>query len=316
MVFNSRAERIVQQADEWVVRLAGTLTPQESAELQAWRRADPRHEAAFQRVQHLWGASDGMPRPYQAPQRSRMLQPRIAFASLAAVVAIAGGTIMLKYRPSPVASASQEMASGSVARAVRLSDGSELRLAAYSAIRTHFDGKIRGVLLERGEARFDVAHDRTQPFVVTAGDRHVTAVGTIFDVALQPSGLSVTMIQGVVEVERARAPSASASPIRLSKGQRLVVSGERQSVTTVAAGSTAQPDTLRDYDAAPLSQVLQDANAGAVKPILLADASLGARKVEGRFDLSDTPALGQQIAAALGLRLIEQPGHYILSPIG
>ncbi|HLZ78584.1 MAG TPA: FecR domain-containing protein [Sphingomonas sp.] len=317
MLFKSRAERIAQQADAWVVRLGGTLTAQESAEFQAWRRADPRHETALQRAQHVWGASEGMPRAYQAPaQRSRSLQPRLAFASFAAVLAVVGGTILLKHSLSPVVPASTEMASGSAARTVRLVDGSEVRLAADSAIRTHFDGTLRGVLLERGEARFNVAHDPAHPFVVTAGNRHVTAVGTVFDVALQPSGMSVTMIQGVVEVARAHAQSESIRPIRLTKGQRLVVSGERQTVTAVAASPIARSDTARDYDATPLSQVLQDANASAAKPILLADVSLGARKVEGRFDLSDTPALAQQLAAALGLRLIEQPGRYVLSPIG
>ena len=317
MLFKSRAERIAQQADAWVVRLGGTLTAQESAELRAWRLADPRHEAAFQRARHVWGAAKGMPRAYQAPpQRSRSLSPRLVFASVAAVLAVVSSAILLEAPPSPVVPASSEMANASTARTVRLADGSQVRLAADSAIRIQFDGALRAVLLERGEARFDVAHDPAHPFVVTAGDRHVTAVGTVFDVALQPAGISVTMIQGVVEVARARSPSESASPIRLSKGQRLVVSGEQQSITTVAAAPIAQSGTVRDYNSTPLSQVLQDSNAGAAKPILLADASLGARKVEGRFDLSDTPALAQQLAAALGLQLIEQPGRYVLSPIG
>jgi len=46
----------------------------------------------------------------------------------------------------------------------------------------NFTRSRRSVILGRGEALFEVAHDSARPFVVIAGNGSITAVGTTFDV--------------------------------------------------------------------------------------------------------------------------------------
>ncbi len=54
--------------------------------------------------------------------------------------------------------------------------------------------------LDSGEALFDVAKNPRRPFIVTAGDRQVVALGTSFVVRRQERQVTVTLIEGKVAV--------------------------------------------------------------------------------------------------------------------
>jgi transmembrane sensor len=45
---------------------------------------------------------------------------------------------------------------------------------------------MRELYLRKGEAHFEVARDRSRPFLVHAGDAVVRAVGTEFEVRVRP----------------------------------------------------------------------------------------------------------------------------------
>jgi len=290
------------------------------AEVHAWRSADPRHEAAFQRSERLWQAAGSATRtPYSRAASSGRLAaarydrgPGFAFAAIVGTVAIAGGVYVFERPRTDMLGARAELASSTASRTVRLPDGSTVALGPDSQISTDFDGVTRGIALLRGNARFTVAHDAAHPFVVSVGGRTVTARGTIFDVALRPAGLSVMMIEGVVEVARKRqAGAVDAGAIRLARGQRLVVVGGREQISEPAGTPVAS--TRRDYPPTAIAKVIDDANIGAHKPILLDGQTVGAMKVEGRFDLSNTAALARQFAAALDLDLLDDGRSLILS---
>src|ERR1700743_1087200 len=67
-------------------------------------------------------------------------------------------------------------------RQVQLSDGSRIWLDSDTWGRAKYTKTARPLILDHGRARFDVAHDVTRPFSVTAGQQTVIAVGTSFDV--------------------------------------------------------------------------------------------------------------------------------------
>ena len=64
---------------------------------------------------------------------------------------------------------------------ITLADGSKLHLNTDSIVTVDFTENARNIVLLRGEAHFDVAHDTSRPFTVTAGNNTVTAVGTAFN---------------------------------------------------------------------------------------------------------------------------------------
>ncbi|MEH3160166.1 MAG: FecR domain-containing protein [Sphingomonas taxi] len=71
---------------------------------------------------------------------------------------------------------------------IRLDDGSTVTLGAQTVLTVGFTRERRQLALERGEALFEVAHDRSRPFVVQTPFGAVTAVGTAFDVAVGAQG--------------------------------------------------------------------------------------------------------------------------------
>lgn len=86
-------------------------------------------------------------------------------------------------------------------RQVRLADGSFVTLNTNSRVSVHFTDKTRNIRLEYGEALFNVAKNKSRPFIVTTSDAVIRAVGTAFTVrALPERSVQVLVQEGVVEV--------------------------------------------------------------------------------------------------------------------
>ena len=85
-------------------------------------------------------------------------------------------------------------------RNLTLSDGTRVALNTATKIRVRYDNAARRVELERGEALFEVAKVPARPFVVIAGGRRVTAVGTSFVVRRDNEEVAVTLLEGKVTV--------------------------------------------------------------------------------------------------------------------
>ena len=64
--------------------------------------------------------------------------------------------------------------------------------------------------LLRGEGRFQVAHDATRPFIVSAADADVRAVGTAFTVRLRESAQVDVLVSEGDRGHRVRARAARA----------------------------------------------------------------------------------------------------------
>jgi transmembrane sensor len=99
-------------------------------------------------------------------------------------------------------------------RSLALSDGSTVDLNARSKLRIEFSKDERLVELLEGQALFQVAKDKSRPFIVKSGDATVRAVGTQFDVDRKATGTTVTVLEGrvVVYSEARSAASAATTP--------------------------------------------------------------------------------------------------------
>ena len=84
---------------------------------------------------------------------------------------------------------------------VNLADGSTANMNVLSTMRIDFSDNIRHVILSEGEVSFDVAPDRDRPFIVSVDDSEVYALGTEFNVKINPEqGLSVILLEGIIRV--------------------------------------------------------------------------------------------------------------------
>ena len=81
---------------------------------------------------------------------------------------------------------------------ITLVDGSVIQLNTDSQIQVNYLGNQRNIVLTAGEAHFDVAKDPQRPFVVSAGEGMVRAVGTAFSVRLDQQAVKVIVTEGKV----------------------------------------------------------------------------------------------------------------------
>jgi ferric-dicitrate binding protein FerR (iron transport regulator) len=99
-----------------------------------------------------------------------------------------------------------------------LSDGSMVTLNKRSSLSypEQFKGNKRKVAL-KGEAFFNVAPDKTKPFIISVNDVEVTVVGTSFNVKSENGNTEVIVETGVVKVTKA------GKTIELRPGQKTMI---------------------------------------------------------------------------------------------
>src|SRR5262249_3527753 len=86
-------------------------------------------------------------------------------------------------------------------REVKLPDNSIIKLNTRSRVTVTYGQLSREVVLEFGEASFDVVSNPDRPFNVRAGNRQFQALGTRFIVrVLSPDNVELTVTEGEVKV--------------------------------------------------------------------------------------------------------------------
>jgi transmembrane sensor len=193
----------------------------------------------FERMQNTWDtlyqAAGKVPRLPQKANRRKHRSGLIVLAASIVLLVVVAGWIALRYSDIQVL----DTAIGEQRR-ITLADGSSLDLAPDSRVRTRFTLVERDVKLERGQAFFAVAHSAVRPFIVHVNSLRVTAVGTAFDVRIDPSGTAVTVSEGRVNVapgtdEVGAGPHTNTVAVRAGAGERVTFSNSarRLSVATV-----------------------------------------------------------------------------------
>lgn len=305
----------LRQAADWHARLgARAITTRSLREFRDWRE-NPANDAAYQEVEHAWSRSGDLAgdpdilretehilmRPRREPGW-RHARPTIWALALAAVAAPLLALLALRLADPVYATGVGEQ------RLVRLADGSRVHVNTDSRVRVDFDRGTRRLVLVRGEAFFDVAHDASRPFIVAAGEAEVRALGTRFGVRRSPEGVRVTLLEGVVRVA-----AEDAAAWTLSPNQQLTVrpDGQGQVRRTDAALSTSWTTGRLYFRSTPLAQAVAEVNRYGERKIELDAATFAARPVSGVFDIGDTEGFVRAVTALFELRADEASGRTI-----
>jgi transmembrane sensor len=140
-----------------------------------------------------------------------------------------------------------------------------------------------------------VAKDASRPFVVTAGGRTVTALGTAFSVKAQDRGFEVVLVEGRVRVDSpVRAtplalPTGRVQSTEMEAGSELVAVDNRHwSVREVdGAKETAWMHGRLVYEGRPLGEVVDDMNRYSERKIVIADPALREKALSGTYRAGD-----------------------------
>lgn len=309
-----------EAAAHWVVRHdAGPLGSNDSAEFDRWHK-DPVHADAYRKASGAialfdlaqaddpnlralrQAALDAAPVPRQ---RYRLAGGLAIAASIAAVIGFVGFEQGNRLPGSPAKPAAVVAANGPDARStepvvyrtgvgerrvVKLPDGSIVTMNTSTRMAVAFTDGRRLIRLSRGQALFEVAHDAARPFTVEAADRQVTALGTIFEVRVDPGRVNVILFRGRVVVDRQPDAGSGNDEVRvqptiLKPGQQFDVElGAPQKVATVDVDRQSLWRTgFVEFDDETLGHAVAEMNRYASKPIVLDNDGVASLRVSGLF---------------------------------
>lgn len=330
---NAKEDRIrtliAEEAADWfVANRAGGLTADERAQFVAWLKASPTNveeylgvkvierdlrkacedpelspQALLKRVRAGDGVAAAERRAAVRPTPMRRWQFAAACIAALGVVSV-GGFLWRDWQAihAPVAvvvtAVHFETRHGEQLRRV-LADGSVLELNTDTAVTVSYSDKERRLVIERGQAGFEVAHNPQRPFRVFGGSAQIVAVGTKFDVYVQHDVTVVTVIEGKVAVGLSplvptsgmeTRSNRSLSLVQVAANQQVRVSEDAWPATPMAVDAQRTTAWLRRqivFEHEPLERVAAEFNRYAPTPIEIVTPALRNLQVSGVFATDD-----------------------------
>jgi transmembrane sensor len=163
-----------------------------------------------------------------------------------------------------------------------LRDGSRVTLGAKTELSVHYGHCLRTILLNSGEALFNVAHDPHCPFIVIAGGGAITALGTEFSVRRTLDRVTVQVAEGIVNVQPrdtlvtvpwpkdTDVPKVAWPDAKLTQGEEVTYAGTQKRSAVASEDpnvATAWLDGRRVYRHEPLAYLVADISRYFDEPI-------------------------------------------------
>lgn len=204
-------------------------------------------------------------------------------------------------------------------RVIVLADGSRVRLNTASTIEVAMKPGRRQVRLVKGEALFEVAHDRSRPFLVDAASARLRAVGTAFNVRIRENVVELTVTEGVVAVTQSTDPVRQTAAPRIAAGGGAVIRSGAVAPTRlddqVLRQRTAWQDGVIELDGQSLTEAVEEFNRYRTQPIIVGDARLANILVGGRFEVDEADQFLLALESSFPIRAIPSAdGSVLLVP--
>jgi transmembrane sensor len=293
-----------EQAVRWLVRLhSGAASVADRAAFELWRRNSPENQREFTRAEALWGRFNSLEAACRQ-RRRRVSAHRLRHwaTAAAALLLLAAGYHQVAQAP-PRLQAETFMTAKGERREVSLPDGSLIHMNADSMIVAEPAWWHRRNLLERGEALFEVTHDRLRSFIVTMGAAEVRDLGTRFDIRRDPEETRLAVFEGAVEL----ATAAGALHRDVAAGQAVRVRGAELSALPPPdeATLTAWRQGRLSFAETSLAEVVRQLNRYRRDdaPLVLADPSLASLRVSGSFQTTNIDGVLHALQLALPIAL-------------
>jgi transmembrane sensor len=304
-----RAADIEARAAEWLAQRDGDdWSPQRQLELDAWLGEATAHRIAYLRLESVWRRADRLGSLHN-PQRSPVAAGwfgrlhghgwRIA----AGVVVLAGAawltSVGLQARPARYDTALGQSTS------LALEDGTRVTLNTNTRLRASLANGQRNVWLDQGEAYFDVAHDASRPFVVDAGTRRITVLGTRFSVRRDDNGqVQVIVAEGRVQVSPR---DGAAAPAIISRNDSLLAAGDMVQVSHDSEQQVASRLSWRQgrlvLDGMTLAQAAQEFNRYNRRQLIVTDPVAAQMQLGGSFNVDNIDGFARLLQQGMGLQL-------------
>ncbi|PKI17429.1 FecR family protein [Colwellia sp. 12G3] len=347
-------DNVQELACLWISRMDRGLSNPEKKQLVDWCKQKPHHLSALLEMASYWDdlsvlneLSDLFPLAQANCQSQRNKWSAIAIAASFAIISLLGANTLvnesfLPYLPS---FNEQQLTQTYTLKtqigeqtSFTLQDGSQIQLNTNSLIEVEYSPKHRLLTLVNGEARFDVAKDRSRPFTVTAGEKSFTALGTIFNVQKNDSlAMELVVTEGKVLITKASMPvtdikntlmqarttfkSDTLEATLVVSGEKAVITDNSPSINTTPIEKVSLDQIHRDlawqqgmliFEGEPLSIALAEISRYTTSHFKIIDSELAEIHVAGYFKAGDIDGLLISLQSNFGINFNKSSDGTIL----
>ena len=169
--------------------------------------------------------------------------------------------------------------------------------------------------VEKGEVYFEVHHDASRPFVVTAQGHRVVDLGTQFSLRVDKADVKVALLEGRVRFD----PYAQTNtkPEVLTSGDVLVASTDRVSVNKEPLqellASLAWRGGMLEFHNTSLAEAVAEFNRYNQTKIVLEDPRARAETINGMLPINDLAEFAHVAKNLFGLRAENHGDEIVLT---
>jgi transmembrane sensor len=330
-------KRIDREAAEWVAKKIGGFTPEQQDNFFEWLAADPRHGEWYSMHQKTWKNLDmlalWMPEHSEKPNQDLLKhkQHRYFWSWVVGIAAafVFGSVLFLTLgRSSASLDENRQNFVANAYESHQLPDGSVVELNQGAALKVNYSPEFRRVELVSSEAHFNVAKDKTRPFIVSVRGIEIRAVGTAFNVRLTDETVQVIVTEGRVELATQRDESQPLSydeqlyHEELAVGQMTEVPFVRNTpvneeilrakIKQVSLGEMNQllawKPQMFEFNSTPLSEVIKEFNSRNQAHLIIGDVELGKLPIVASFRSANVEHFVELLQLSMDLQ-VEREGQ-------
>jgi len=313
------ASTLSRLAANWVSAHRGgkDWSGDQQAELDAWLAQSLAHRVAYLRIDAAWQRAERLAalkapmRPISSAGQSHSPVWRRLAAGLALLVPF--GILASQFYPASNGQLIETPKGGQ--ERVTLADGSQIELNTDTAVRVDYRPGSRAIELVRGEAYFEVRHDASRPFAVTAGKRRIVDLGTKFVVRMLPEELKVSLLEGKASLESDIANHQRS--MLLAPGDVVVATADSLRVSKASTRQLADDSAWRHgsvvFHYKRLDAAVAELNRYGGPQIVVADTAAAKLLISGTFLTNRPEDFAGVTHEIFGLHVQHRDGKLILS---
>ena len=313
------ADSVGARAADWVQRRNfWHWTEADQAELDAWlnqtignRIAYWRLAATFERTERLVALRPFATETTTVAERKWIRPSVIGFAAALVAVVVLGSAAFLFLQDSRESTYTTAVGEHET---ISLADGSQIELNTDTTVRVSASAHRRVVSLEKGEAYFQVKHDVARSFIVLAGGRRLTDIGTKFLVRRDDDHLAVAVMEGRIKLDTPDSATQS-PPAMLASGDTVLATANSLSVTKKSTQSLIDELGWRRgllvFQHTTLADAAREFNRYNAEKLVVVDGKTAALQINGTFRANDVEAFTGAAKEVFGLR-VESRGFEIV----
>ena len=324
-------------AAEAVARLySGEMTDAEERNIESWLQADPQHRADYQKMLDVWDAAGNVGGTTEQEARSGWFGNRLLLGVAASLLALTVVPLLMFYTSGPGSELRRYETGVGEIREIALVDGSQVTLNTNTQVLVDISETQRRIILDHGEAFFDIAKDPSRPLTVSAGDRVITVLGTSFNVnwdgrdvtvaviegqvAVQAEGAEETAVEHLIRLNNASGSSPGSMALQqgvvLEAGDVAQISRTAEPVIEAVSGNTDRYQSWRfgyiRFDDEPLSIVIKELNRYSSTRLSVESPDIANMKVSGVFRTSDIDNTISGLELIFPIKVLDRGDHMLI----